>query len=102
MISTLPEPYREVLVLTEFEGLTQKEMAERRGILLSGAKSRVQRGREQLKQMLLERCDGRWQMAKGAKTGRKWYCNAARLVLLCDHENVDNESARGTARLAGE
>lgn len=57
MIQTLPEPYRDALVLTEFEGLTQKEMAERLGISLSGAKSRVQRGREQLKQMLLERCE---------------------------------------------
>jgi len=56
-ISTLPEPYREALVLTEFEGLTQKEMAERLGISLSGSKSRVQGGQEQLKQMLLERCD---------------------------------------------
>ena len=57
MISTLPEPYREALVLTEFEGLTQKQMAARLGTSLSGAKSRVQRGREQLKQMLLERCE---------------------------------------------
>ena len=32
-------------------------MAERLGLSLSGAKSRVQRGREQLKQMLLERCE---------------------------------------------
>jgi len=56
MISTLPEPYREALVLTEFEGLTQKEMAKRLGLSLSGAKSRVQRGREQLKQRLLECC----------------------------------------------
>jgi RNA polymerase sigma-70 factor (ECF subfamily) len=56
LISTLPAPYRDALVLTEFEGLTQKEMAERLGISLSGAKSRVQRGREQLKRMLLERC----------------------------------------------
>ena len=57
MIYSLPEPYRDALVLTEFEGLTQKEMAERLGLSLSGAKSRVQRGREQLKQMLLERCE---------------------------------------------
>ena len=57
MIHSLPEPYRDALVLTEFEGLTQKEMAVRLGISLSGAKSRVQRGREQLKQMLLERCE---------------------------------------------
>jgi RNA polymerase sigma-70 factor (ECF subfamily) len=57
MIYSLPEPYRDALVLTEFEGLTQKEMAERLGISISGAKSRVQRGREPLKQMLLERCE---------------------------------------------
>ncbi|MFA6561369.1 MAG: RNA polymerase sigma factor SigZ [Verrucomicrobiia bacterium] len=57
MIYSLPEPYRDALVLTEFEGLSQKELAKQLGISLSGAKSRVQRGREQLKQMLLERCE---------------------------------------------
>jgi RNA polymerase sigma-70 factor (ECF subfamily) len=56
MIYSLPEPYRDALVLTEFEGLTQKELAERLGISLSGAKSRVQRGREQLREMLQECC----------------------------------------------
>ena len=56
MIYSLPESYRDALVLTEFEGLTQKELAERLGISLSGAKSRVQRGREQLKVMLHECC----------------------------------------------
>ncbi len=56
MIFNLPEPYREALVLTEFEGLTQQQLADRQGLSLSGAKSRVQRGREQLKQMLHECC----------------------------------------------
>jgi RNA polymerase sigma-70 factor (ECF subfamily) len=56
MIYSLPEPYREALVLTEFEGLTQQELADRIGISLSGAKSRVQRGREQLKEMLHQCC----------------------------------------------
>jgi len=56
MIYSLPEPYRDAVVLTEFEGLTQKELAQRLGISLSGAKSRVQRGREQLKEMLNECC----------------------------------------------
>ena len=56
MIRSLPEPYREAVVLTELEGLTQKELAERLGISLSGAKSRVQRGRQQLKEMLLNCC----------------------------------------------
>ena len=56
MIYSLPDPYRDALVLTEFEGLTQKELAERLGISLSGAKSRVQRGRAQLKQLLFDCC----------------------------------------------
>jgi RNA polymerase sigma-70 factor (ECF subfamily) len=56
MIYNLPEPYREALVLTEFDGLTQQELAERLNLSLSGAKSRVQRGRGQLKQMLDECC----------------------------------------------
>lgn len=56
MIYSLPEPYRDALVLTELEGLTQKQLAERLGISLSGAKSRVQRGREKLKEMLNECC----------------------------------------------
>ena len=56
MIYSLPEPYRDALVLTELEGLTQKELAERLSISLSGAKSRVQRGRERLKEMLHECC----------------------------------------------
>ena len=56
MIYSLPELYREALVLTEFDGLTQQELAGRLGISLSGARSRVQRGRAQLKQMLDECC----------------------------------------------
>ena len=56
MIQNLPEPYREAVVLTELDGLTQKELANRLNISLSGAKSRVQRGRAQLKQMLDECC----------------------------------------------
>jgi RNA polymerase sigma-70 factor (ECF subfamily) len=56
MLYALPDIYREALVLTEYEGLTQKELAERLGISLSGAKSRVQRARQMLKQMLLDCC----------------------------------------------
>src|SRR5262249_31951685 len=56
IIDRLPEPYRKALGLTAFEGLTQKDLAKRLGISLSAAKSRVQRGREQLKEMLLDFC----------------------------------------------
>lgn len=56
MISELPEPYRKAIQLTELEGLTQQQLATRLGISLSGAKSRVQRGRAMLKDMLLACC----------------------------------------------
>lgn len=56
MIMLLPDEYREALLLTEYEGLTQKELAERLGISLSGAKSRVQRGRKLLRELLLACC----------------------------------------------
>lgn len=57
LISDLPETYRSALVLSELEGLPQKEVANRLGISLSGAKSRVQRGRDKLRQRLLDCCD---------------------------------------------
>ena len=56
MVDGLPEPYREAVVLTEFEGLSQIELSKRLGISVSGAKSRVQRGRKQLKKMLEDCC----------------------------------------------
>ncbi len=57
LIADLPEIYRLPLILSEIEGLTQKEVATRLELSLSGAKSRVQRGREKLRQRLLECCD---------------------------------------------
>src|SRR5579859_5734207 len=56
MVRSLPEVDRQALVLTEYQGLTQKELAERLDLSFSGAKSRVQRAREKLKQQLLECC----------------------------------------------
>jgi len=42
MMESLPDGYRQALLLTEYEGLTQRELAEWLGLSLSGAKSRVQ------------------------------------------------------------
>lgn len=56
MLDGLPPDHREALYLTEYEGLTQKQLAERLGISLSGAKSRVQRARTRLKTLLLSCC----------------------------------------------
>lgn len=56
MIEQMPEPYREALRLTELEGVTQKDLARRAGISLSGAKSRVQRARAMLRDLLMQCC----------------------------------------------
>lgn len=56
MVEALPEPYREALVLTSYQGLSQKELAKRLGLSYSGAKSRVQRARERVKDMLMTCC----------------------------------------------
>lgn len=56
-IEKLPEHYREALLVTEFMDVSQKELAERLGISYSGAKSRVQRGKEKLKDMILACCE---------------------------------------------
>jgi RNA polymerase sigma-70 factor, ECF subfamily len=56
MIMSLPAKDRQALILTEYQGLTQKELAERLGLSVSGAKSRVQRARAKLKQQLLACC----------------------------------------------
>ena len=57
LIAGLPERYSSALVLSALEGLSQREIAIRLGISLSGAKSRIQRGREKLRERLLECCD---------------------------------------------
>ncbi len=56
-VAMLPSPYREALTLTELEGLTQKDAAAMLGVSLSGMKSRVQRGRARLHEMLNECCE---------------------------------------------
>lgn len=56
-VAMLPSPYREALTLTELEGMTQKQAAEMAGISVSGMKSRVQRGREQLRGLLEACCE---------------------------------------------
>jgi RNA polymerase sigma-70 factor (ECF subfamily) len=56
MIDRLPERYRHALRLADIDGRTQRELADELNLSLSGAKSRVQRGREQLKTLLLECC----------------------------------------------
>ncbi|MEQ1845675.1 MAG: sigma-70 family RNA polymerase sigma factor, partial [Nitrospira sp.] len=56
MIERLSKDYRDAINLVELEGLTQQAAAKQMGVSLSGMKSRVQRGRKQLKQMLDDCC----------------------------------------------
>ena len=57
MIRRLAEPYRTALELTSLQGFTQADAAKHAGVSVSGMKSRVQRGREQLRQMLVRCCE---------------------------------------------
>ena len=56
MIDRLSEEYRQAVVLVDLEGITQQAAAAQLGLSLSGMKSRVQRGRRQLKGMLEACC----------------------------------------------
>jgi len=56
-VARLPSPYREAIILTELEGLSQKDAAETVGLSISGMKSRVQRGRERIRRMFEECCE---------------------------------------------
>jgi RNA polymerase sigma-70 factor, ECF subfamily len=55
-VARLPSPYREAVTLVELEGLTARAAADLMGISVSGMKSRVQRGRAQLRRMFDECC----------------------------------------------
>jgi RNA polymerase sigma-70 factor, ECF subfamily len=54
LLLTLPLKYREALQMAELENLSQIEIAKRLGVSYSGAKSRVQRARQMLKEKLHE------------------------------------------------
>lgn len=66
MIRSLPDGYREAVQLAEIDEFSQQEVADRLGLSLSGAKSRIQRGRTMLKGVLDQCCrfefDGRGNM----------------------------------------
>ena len=57
LLERLPAIYQEALALTELEGLTQAGAAARLGLSTSGMKSRVQRSRAQLRELLVACCE---------------------------------------------
>lgn len=56
MMDNLPPEYCEALCLTELGKMNRNEYAEKAGISYSGAKSRIQRARKMLKDMLMRCC----------------------------------------------
>lgn len=56
MVERLAEPYRTAITLTSLRGVSQADAARQLGVSISGMKSRVQRGRVRLRQMLVTCC----------------------------------------------
>jgi RNA polymerase sigma-70 factor, ECF subfamily len=56
MMQRLPDDYRSALELADVKGIRQAAVADRLNISVSGAKSRVQRARVKMKDMLLDCC----------------------------------------------
>lgn len=56
MISLLPEEYRDIIVDAELKGIKQKDLAEKYGMAYPSMRSRVQRGRDRLKQLFYNCC----------------------------------------------
>jgi len=55
-VKNLPQPYQQALQITGVEGKTQQQFASATSLSLSAAKSRVQRGRKLLKNILQQCC----------------------------------------------
>jgi RNA polymerase sigma-70 factor (ECF subfamily) len=55
VVDGLPDPYREALLLTDYQGLTYDELGDRLGINLLAAMSRVQQARVEVK-CIIEGC----------------------------------------------
>lgn len=56
MIGLLPEEYRDIITDSEIMGVRQKDLADKYGMPYPSMRSRVQRGRERLKQLFNNCC----------------------------------------------
>jgi RNA polymerase sigma-70 factor, ECF subfamily len=56
MIKLLPDEYRDIIVDAEINGIKQKDLAEKYDMAYPSMRSRVQRGRERLKQLFYNCC----------------------------------------------
>lgn len=62
LIDQLPEDQKRAVSMYELEGVPQKEIADRESISVSGAKSRIQRGRQTLETILKDCCNFHFDM----------------------------------------
>jgi RNA polymerase sigma-70 factor, ECF subfamily len=56
IIESLPQKYSQALLLVEYQGMSQVELAKKLNISPSGAKSRVQRARQMVRDSLMNCC----------------------------------------------
>jgi RNA polymerase sigma-70 factor, ECF subfamily len=56
MIGLLPDEYRSIIIESEIEGVKQKDLADKYGMAYPSMRSKVQRGRERLKQLFYNCC----------------------------------------------
>ena len=94
---SLPSPYREAVTLVELEGVTTREAADMVGISVSGMKSRVQRGREQLRRLFEQCCE----IAVDAR-GKADRLHAAAEAVPVVHVGGQRRPKRSTMMIPGE
>lgn len=97
----LSATYREALLLCEFEGLSQAEAATRVGLTVSGMKSRVQRARRQLKQVLLQCCDVELDARSGIAGYRRRSSSCGAPIATSSTSTVTEDRPGPRARPAG-
>lgn len=86
MVERLPVDYRQALQMSDVHGITQVDLAERLQLSISGAKSRVQRARGQVRNMLLDCCHLEFDRLGRAVTIDNRNCNSC--------ESTDNKLRR--------
>jgi RNA polymerase sigma-70 factor, ECF subfamily len=59
-VNQLPPAYRDMIIDVEMRGVKQKDLVEKYNLAYPSIRSRVQRGREKLKQILLACCHIQW------------------------------------------
>lgn len=60
MVNQLPDEYRDIIIDVEMNGAKQKDLVDKYKLAYPSIRSRVQRGREKLKQLLLDCCNIQW------------------------------------------